>query len=325
MALKLPDKWVWDFWLAKDGPDTHIFYLQAPCSLKQENLRHWHTSVGHAVSQDLVNWTVLPDALHPGPKGEWDDYTIWTGSIIEHNNLWYFFYTGGSRAENGLVQRIGLATSPDLIHWERHPTNPLLLPDPSHYEQLDPTLWFDQAWRDPWVFQHPHKGDFHAFITARVNYGPKDGRGVFAHARSDDLLHWEVLPPVTSPGLFGYLEVPQLVSIKNHYYLLFCTAVNTHAENYRQQTGQEPVMGTHYLVGDDSLGPFHFSTPKFMVGDSIGSFYNGKLVQGPDDAWYFMASRQFTPTGDFIGVLSDPMPVAVDNNKNLSVNWQEYL
>jgi beta-fructofuranosidase len=325
MALKLSKKWVWDFWLAQDGPDYHIFYLQAPRSLEDEQLRHRNVSVGHAVSQDLHNWTVLPDALHPGQKGAWDDYTTWTGSIIKHQSLWYFFYTGGCRAEDGLVQRIGLATSTDLIHWKRRPTNPLLLADPSHYEQLDPALWFDQAWRDPWIFRHPQHGDFHAFITARVNHGPPDGRGVIAHARSDDLLRWEVLPPVTSPGLFGHLEVPQLVSMQNRYYLLFCTPAWIHAANYQQQTGLEPVTGTHYLVADNPLGPFHFSTPKFLVGDSIGSFYSGKLVQGPSEAWYFMAVRQYSPHGDFIGTLSDPMPVTINNDGNLSVNWQEYL
>jgi beta-fructofuranosidase len=329
MALRLSDKWLWDFWLAKDGPDYHVFYLQAPCSLKQQKLRHWNVSVGHAVSQDLHHWTVLPDALHPGQKGEWDDYTTWTGSIIKHQSLWYLFYTSVSRADDGLVQRIGLATSTDLIHWERHPANPLILADPHQYEQPDPNLWPDHTWRDPWVFQHPQSGDFHAFITARLNHGSIDGRGVIAHARSNDLIHWEVLPPVTAPGLFSYLEVPQLVTIQNRYYLLFCTAISTHAADYEQQTGVEPVMGTHYLVGDNPLGPFRFSTHKFLVGDPIGSFYNGKLVQGPGSepsgAWYFMASRQFTPTGDFIGALSDPMPVTIKEDGNLSVNWQEFL
>jgi hypothetical protein len=38
-----------------------------------------------------------------------------------------------------------------------------------------------------------------------------------------------------------------------------------------------------------------------------------------------MASRQFTADGDFIGALSDPMPVTVDDDGNLSVDWQEYL
>jgi len=325
MALRVPNKWVWDFWLAQDGPDYHIFYLQAPRSLQDEGLRHWNVSVGHAVSQNLRDWDILPDALHPSSTETWDDYTTWTGSIIKHNSLWYLFYTGGCRAENGKIQRVGLATSIDLIHWDKHPDNPLLEASPHFYEQLDLNLWFDQAWRDPWLFQHPQTGEFHAYITARCNYGPADGRGVIAHARSTDLLNWEVLPPVTAPGDFGQLEVPQLVLIQNRYYMLFCTAASTHAADYQRKTGVEPVRGTHYLVADNLLGPFRFSTREFLVGDPIGSFYNGKLVQGPDDTWYFMASRQFTPGGDFIGALSDPMPVTIEDDGNLSVNWQEFL
>jgi beta-fructofuranosidase len=27
MPLRLPDKWVWDFWLARDGEDYHVYYL----------------------------------------------------------------------------------------------------------------------------------------------------------------------------------------------------------------------------------------------------------------------------------------------------------
>jgi beta-fructofuranosidase len=33
MTLRLPDKWMWDFWLIRDGMDYHVFYLQAPRSL----------------------------------------------------------------------------------------------------------------------------------------------------------------------------------------------------------------------------------------------------------------------------------------------------
>lgn len=66
-------------------------------------------------------------------------------------------------------------------------------------------------------------------------------------------------------------------------YLLFSTFAWTTAAQWTQRTEQPPVTGTHYLVADDPLGPFHFSTDDSLVGDSIGSFYGGRLVQGPDD------------------------------------------
>jgi beta-fructofuranosidase len=324
MSLRLRDKWLWDFWLAQDGPDYHLFYLQAPRALEREEFRHWNVSVGHAVSQDLHNWRVLPDALRPSPadSGAWDDYTTWTGSVIRHEGLWYFLYTGGSRSEKGLVQRIGLATSVDLIHWEKHPANPLIVADPRWYELLDLDLWHDHAWRDPWVFRHPDRGDFHAFITARVNKGPADSRGVIAHARSEDLVRWEVLPPVTEPGDFGHLEVPQLVKVHGRYCLLFCTAAAAHSRRWRGRTGLEPSTGIHYLVADDPLGPFHFTTDEFLVGDGIGSLYAGKLVRNLAGEWVMLATRMFARDGAFVGTLSDPLPVEVDGEGNLSVRAQ---
>ncbi len=118
MTLHLPDKWLWDFWFARDGADYHLFYLQADRSLGNPDLRHWHSSIGHAVSQDLMQWEILPDALRPSPEpGVWDNYTTWTGSVMQHAGLWYLFYTGSRRSENGLIQRIGLATSTDLMRW----------------------------------------------------------------------------------------------------------------------------------------------------------------------------------------------------------------
>lgn len=321
MALRLSDKWLWDFWLAKDGPDYHIFYLQAPRSLGQQKLRHWHVSIGHAISSDLRCWRVLPDALRPSPRPAWDDKSTWTGSLIKHAGLWTMFYTGTSQADEGLVQRIGLATSPDLMRWEKHPQNPILETDPRWYEVLDLKVWQDQAWRDPFVFQHPDSGDFHLFITGRVNTGPADARGVIAQARSIDLVHWEVLPPVTEPGDFGQMEVPQWVAIKGRYYLLFCTSVDMTAAQHIQRTGLAAVTGTHYLMADNPLGPFRYTTHQFLVGDALGSLYAGKLVQELDGNWSFLAFRNIASNGEFIGELSDPYPVTVDENGNLVITY----
>ncbi len=319
MTLKLTDKWVWDFWFAQDGPDTHVFYLQAARSLKQEILRHWHVSIGHAVSQDLIHWEILPDALAPADDATaWDNYTTWTGSIIQHAEKWHLFYTGSNQAEKGLIQRIGLATSDDLITWERHPNNPLLQADPQWYETIDLDLWHDQAWRDPWVFEH--QGQFHAYITARCNAGEKSGRGVIGHAVSPDLHQWEIRPPVTAPGHFGQMEVPQLIEIEGRWYLFFSTTHDTYAQQHLAKPGVKNHTGTHYLVGESPLGPFRYLTDEFMVGDAFGSLYSGKLIQNARGEWVFMAFRMFDAAGEFYGELIDPLPVRIASDGILRVN-----
>src|SRR5690606_39636922 len=55
------------------------------------------------------------------------------------------------------------------------------------------------SWRDPYVYYEPQEAMFYAFITARVKEGDPQGRGCIAAARSEDLVTWEVLPPVVAP------------------------------------------------------------------------------------------------------------------------------
>jgi hypothetical protein len=43
------------------------------------------------------------------------------------------------------------------------------------------------------------------------------------------------------------------------------------------------------------------------------------VVEGPDGRPYFLAWRNFTPDGAFVGELADPFQVVVDGEGNLSV------
>ena len=311
--LSITDKWIWDFWFALDGDKYHIFYLQAPSRLKLEQRRHHNVTIGHAVSTNLIDWNILSDALMPGMNGAWDDLATWTGSIIKHNNLWYMFYTGGNRAENGLIQRIGVATSGDLMIWDKHEKNPIIEADEKYYEILNLKTWHDQAWRDPWVISYD--GSFHAFITARVNYGPSDGRGVIAHAQSEDLINWRVMPPVTKPGEFSQLEAPQVIKIDTKFYLLFSTGAEHHSSARFKRTKIEAATGTHYLVADNPLGPYNFTTDQFLIGDKFGSLYTGKIIQNNNGELKMIACNNRREDDSFIGSITNPFDVQLKKNK----------
>ncbi len=319
MALRLPDKWIWDFWLVQEGGRHHVFYLQAPRALGQPTLRHHHASVGHAVSNDLRSWRVLPDALRPGPLGSWDDLAIWTGSAIGHDGRWYMLYTGVSRAESGLVQRIGLAVSDDLVRWEKHPANPVLEADRRWYDLLDLSRWRDQSWRDPWLFRHPEDGTFHVLVTARSRIGARDGAGVVGHARSVDLVEWEVLPPLTTAGDFAQVEVPQLVRLNGRYDILVSCLAEDHSRERVARIGSPGQTGTFVFSAEALLGPYTFSGGPLAAPDGpLGPLYAGKLVETQAGSWWFMA---FRGDGDrsFLGELTDPLPVHHDAEGRLIV------
>lgn len=315
--LRLDDRWLWDFWFARDGASYHVFYLQAPRSIGNPDERHWNASIGHAVSRDLRRWTVLPDALGPGEPGAWDDRSTWTGSVLRSGDRWHLFYTGVGSRDDGRVQRIGAATSDDLVHWRKDPAGPLLQAHPRWYEQLDLGAWHEEAWRDPWVFWNPSTHDYRMFLTARARSGPPDGRGVVGHARSGDLRHWEVLPPLTRPGDYGHMEVPQLAERDGRCYLLFSVYEWAHARLRRRRA--VAVCGTHYLVADDPLGPYEALTDEFLAADPHGSRYAGKIVEGPDGHWVYLSFSQYPEGREFRGELSDPCAVTVTPDGRLLV------
>jgi beta-fructofuranosidase len=317
--LRLDDKWIWDFWLVHDGSHHHVFYLQAPRSLGDPDLRHRHATVGHAVSEDLVSWTVLPDAFGPGAPGAWDDGASWTGSVIAHGGQWWLFYTGVRQAEERLVQRIGAATSRDLVSWTRHPGNPLIETDPLRYETLDLTKWHDQAWRDPWVMKV--NGSFEAFITARASEGPADARGVVARARSVDLVDWRIGDPIeiTPAGQFGHLEVPEVIQLESRWYLIFCTSQDTHSAAWRSRTGRPPLTGTYYAVGDGPTGPFTLVDSAPLGPDDGSVCYSGRITHTNDGPRY-LAWRMFDADGTFAGEIIDPLSVSPQPDGHLVLN-----
>src|SRR3990170_1137129 len=227
MALALPDKWIWDSWYARDGDTVHAFYLHASRALGDPNRRHLHPIVGHATSTDLTQWTVVQDALIISEPAAFDDGTTWTGSVIrDDDGLWWMFYTGTSLAEDRAIQRIGAATSVDLVTWTKVSTDALVEGDPRHYEALDRSIWHDEAWRDPWVFRFPGETTWHMLVTARAKDGDPATRGVMGHATSDDLRGWTVQPPLSAPGQgFGQQEVFQFEIVDGVPIVLFCCSI----------------------------------------------------------------------------------------------------
>jgi beta-fructofuranosidase len=315
MTLRLAEHWLWDFWFARDGEDVHVFYLQAPRSLRDPDLRHHHATIGHAVSRDLRSWTVLGDALGPGLAGAFDDLATWTGSVLCHAGRWHLFYTGIARADSGGVQRIGVATSDDLLAWEKH--GPVVEADPRWYETSLAGAR-EEHWRDPWVVWDQDSGCFHMLVTARANQGARDGRGVIGHARSADLRSWDVEPPLSEPGELFQLEVPQLLELGGAWRILFCAGRRDHSAARLARPGVVAEYGIHYLTSNTRFGGYALQPGAFLVGDPAGRLYGGRILEH-EGAPLFFAWRMHDERGAFVGELSDPMPVTVRADGSLAV------
>jgi beta-fructofuranosidase len=313
MNYSPPGYYLWDFWLIHKPPDYHLFHLQAPRSLPDPELRHNAATIGHAESDDLRHWRNKGQVLGPGAPGEWDGLSVWTGSIIQKDSLYYMLYTGRSHAEQGAVQRIGLARSEDLYHWEKYAGNPVIEADAGYYEKFGKSDYYWESWRDPYVVYDGGERRYYAFITARESQGELDERGCIALARSTDLISWEVLPPVCGPRKFCEMEVPQPFEYGGRWYLLFSTNPYWYAERYRRQIDFEPWEGDHYLVADSLLGEYQ------ITGDGVLSranthAYASKVIDNPEGRPVLISWLSRLPGRDeFAGVLSQPQSIVFDD------------
>jgi len=221
------------------GDELHMFHLTLPN----------HDVVAHLVSSDGLTWKPLPPALRTGAAGDADDDMIWTMSVIEHAGKFYMLYTAICSRESGKVQRNALAVSDDLIHWEKHPDNPVIEADPQWYEAELASDAHMLSWRDPKMVKI---GDaFYATIAGRVKEGPFLRRGSAALASSKDLVHWKVEPPLHAPRLFYDLECPQLFQIGRYFYL-----AASHMEDHSQRYWvAEDLRGPYRALGDNRLVP----------------------------------------------------------------------
>lgn len=312
--FRLPESWVWDFWLLDDGERYHLFFLYASRALKDPDARHYRASIGHAVSSDLTNWERVTDVMVRSDAPAWDDLATWTGSVVRHpDGRWFMFYTGSTAAPDGSnIQRIGYATSEDLMTWDKA-GHFVLEADQKWYERLEAGLWHDEAFRDPWVFADEEGNGWHMLITARANHGaggPDDAadRGVIAHAWSADLESWEHRGPVSEPGLgFGQIEVVQPEEIDGRRIIVFSTMTDHLYGHAPDTTG-----GVWYATAASALGPYDIKNAQRLGGDEL---YVGKLIRDRDTGEMKFLAFVMHLDGEFVGEIIDPLTVAWDGDR----------
>ncbi len=213
--------------------EYHLFHLTVPN----------HDYIAHAVSRDGLRWRRVKNALFVSDPPAWDDDMLWTMHVSRsprHSGSWRMFYTGLSLQEGGRVQRLGLAVSDDLYHWRKVNEAPFPLEARSpHYES---TLDEGRKWvsfRDPYFVEH--EGEGYLLVSARVPQGPIIRRGCVAVLKETSPNHFELRPPAFHPMRYDDLEVPNLVRLRNRFYL-----VSSIREDIK----------VHYWYADQVEGPY---------------------------------------------------------------------
>ena len=108
-----------------DGTLFRMWFAGTPQLAPGESPYLYRSSIGLATSPDGVHWTMAnegrPVFTH-GPPGAFDSLAVGHPAVLRVNGSYLMWYGGadGTAAVTGVrIERIGLATSADGIHWTR--------------------------------------------------------------------------------------------------------------------------------------------------------------------------------------------------------------
>jgi beta-fructofuranosidase len=191
----------------------HLFHLIIPN----------HDYIAHAISKDGISWRRVNNALFVGNPGEWDDDMLWTMHVCEVDNnpmaaRFEMYYTGLQRRDRGVISKIGLAESGNLIDWKKSAKKIFPIePKGIYYEtaETNPRKWL--SFRDP--FRFVYKDEVYLLVCARTITGPVSRRGCIGMVKiTNDA--FELMPPLVKPLVYDDIECPCVFELKGKYYVL---------------------------------------------------------------------------------------------------------
>lgn len=226
----------------KDGT-YYLFYLYKYCVYVVE-------------TKDFVTFGEPYMALPYGTPDE-QDWHIGTGSVFEHEGVFYFHYTGFCEANHGIEgkneQVILRALSSDLKTWKK---------DPDFFFKPDTRYYGNLHWRDPHVFWNEALQKFCMLITATEKDGAFFRSGCTAVYVSDDVKTWEYDRTLYAPRTFITHECHDCFQMGEKWYLSF--------SNYSHW------WETRYRMADSFEGPYQVPEQDDMFDGR--EFYAAKSV-----------------------------------------------
>lgn len=264
----------------------HLFHLIIPN----------HDYIAHAVSRDCISWRRVNNALFVGHPGEWDDDMLWTMHVCEVADKFEMYYTGLQRKDRGVISRIGLAESGDLMDWKKNRKNIFPIePKGVFYEtaSANPRTWL--SFRDPFRFEH--KGEIFLLVGARTIAGPVSRRGCVGIVKiTNDVV--ELMPPLLYPGVYDDIECPCVFELNSRFYLL---------GSIRED------IKVRYWFAPDFLGEYHSFHADVLLPQGN---YAARVVQ---DGKHLLVYNFFYTSGkiDSLRVLPPPKQLDTDEKGRL--------
>ncbi|MDF7639234.1 glycoside hydrolase family 32 protein [Lactobacillus sp. ESL0791] len=216
-------------------------------------------------TKDFVNFKDYGEVLPKGPHDAADQF-IYAGSVTQGKGEKIAFYTGHNRQAK-LAKRTSeilmSATSQDLIHWQKSGQATSLVPQPG-YDHND--------WRDPVIVYDEQQQRYVLVLGARLPSDKKKPTGRLVYFVSNNLKDWDFKGDFWTPNEFNMLEMPDLFTLNNTWYLLF----SEYSEDKR----------TKYRVGNSLFGSWHSLSDEFFDGKAyyaartVGNDHVGRYLSG---------------------------------------------
>lgn len=195
----------------------HMFYQHFPYA-PQWGTMHW----GHAISDDMVNWTYEPIALFPTKL--YDRNGCFSGSAIEVNGDLYLYYTAvkyiNTPEDNITVAKDdvfeasqAMIISKDGFNFDNFNDKSLIIPaikdrDLGHYTHT----------RDPKVWKY--KDNYYMILGTKVKKGDNEKyTGKLLYYKSKDAKTWKYINSFELHGLGDMWECPDIFAVDGKHIL----------------------------------------------------------------------------------------------------------
>ena len=261
----------------------HLFCQHNPLGPYFHQLR-W----GHWVSENLVNWRFVGEALSPdealAPDG------VWSGSATydEHGQP-VLFFTAANKG-NDIDQAIGMArpsdiSDPNLADWNKHPQ--LVV-------EQDECWGLTKDFRDPFVWRDAQSGDWYMLVGS----GDRDSRrGRALVFSSSNLVEWTHLGDFFPydeeryPEIGPVWELPVFLPIGKYpdgedKYIFMVSPVGEGADvEVFYWLGRFDRERASFRADQDAprlidYGDFHFTGPSGMIDPESGRVLLFTIAQG---------------------------------------------